>query len=198
MIDKPKSAEFNCSRSQGDFDLFADDDGSGYIVNTYYSHFCIERLDPTFTSGTGETTTIDAMDPTIKGHPDGDEAPSMFKRDGVYHLTYASGCCGCKGGSITWHHTAESPLGPWTKQGVLLTPSGPVTRAQQRAVFTVPAPGGKNRWVDFFLRKPSQGWPRRAHIFLSGARHQRNKRACIMGTPGAFNLLRFSKDLRTG
>ena len=104
--DYPNSVNFSCGGSQGDFDILVDDDGEAFIVITYYSHFCIERLNKQFTGGTGETTTIVSMDPTIKGHPDGDEAPALFKRDGGYFLTYASGCCGCKGGSITWQHRA--------------------------------------------------------------------------------------------
>jgi beta-xylosidase len=146
--DRPHhSANFSCGGSQGDFDIFLDDDGLAYIVNTYYSSFCIELLSPDFTAGTGRTSHVVAMDPTIKGHPDGDEAPTLFKRDGIYYLTYASGCCGCKGGSITWQHTSRSALGPWTYPGVLLTPQGPVTRAQQRAVFTIPGAGGKLQWI---------------------------------------------------
>ena len=56
-----------------------------------------------------------------------------------YYVTYASGCCGCKGGSIVWVYRAEHPLGPWVEQGSV-TPGGPVTRAQQRAVVRVAAP----------------------------------------------------------
>ena len=146
--DRPhNSANFSCGGSQGDFDIFVDDDDRAYIVNTYYSWFCIEELAPDYLGGTGRTARVTAMDPTIKGHPDGDEAPTLFKRQGLYYLTYASGCCGCKGGSVTWQHTSRSPLGPWTSEGVLLTPNGPTTRAQQRAVFTVPAPGGELQWI---------------------------------------------------
>lgn len=141
------SANFTCGGSQGDFDVFVDDDGRAYIVNTYYSWFCIEELTPDYLGGTGRTARVTAMDPKIKGHPDGDEAPTLFKRQGLYYLTYASGCCGCKGGSVTWQHTSRSPLGPWTVDGVLLTPNGPVTRAQQRAVFTVPGSGGQLQWI---------------------------------------------------
>ena len=55
--DRPNSASFGCGGSQGDFDLFYDEvSGKGYIVNTYYSHFCIEELDATFTAGTNKTT----------------------------------------------------------------------------------------------------------------------------------------------
>jgi hypothetical protein len=153
------SATFNCSDTQGDFDLFTDEDGTSYIIVTHYTFFCIERLDAHALAGTGETAKIVAMDPLIKekGHPNGDEAPTMFRRGELYYVTYASGCCGCKGGSIIWAHVASHPLGPWKSIGNL-TPHGPVTRAQQRAVFSVPTPeGGKqyvhlgNQWV------PGQG-----------------------------------------
>lgn len=133
------AANFTCSGSQGDYDLFTDDDGESYIIITHYSYFCIERLTRDGLGGTGEHSTIQAIDPLIHGHPDGDEAPVMFKRGGLYYVTYASGCCGCKGGSIIWAYWARHPLGPWYLQGTL-TPSGPVTKAQQRAVFRVPSP----------------------------------------------------------
>lgn len=129
-------ASFACSGAQGDFDLFTDDDGTSYIVVTHYSSMCIERLDASGTRGTGETASLPAMDVHIAGHPPGDEAPTMFKRGGTYYVLYASGCCGCKGGSITWAFTAPRALGPWTLMKNL-TPAGPVTKAQQRAVFRI-------------------------------------------------------------
>lgn len=137
------AAKFACSGTQGDFDLFTDRDGTAYLIVTYYSHFCIEELNPSATGGTGKTTTIVAQDTLIKGHPDGDEAPAMFRRGDTYYVTYASGCCGCKGGSVTWAWSASHPLGPWVLQGSL-TPGGPVTKAQQRAVFRVPKPGARS------------------------------------------------------
>ena len=142
VIDRPHSASFACGTSQGDFDLFIDPDipSVAYVVNTYYDHFCIEELNSEFTGGTGRVAKVTAMDPTIEGHPPGDEAPAVFKRGEWFYLTYASGCCGCVGGSITWQHRSKHPLGPWEQIGSLLTPNGPVTRAQQRAVFRVPAP----------------------------------------------------------
>ena len=141
-FDRPhNSARFACGTSQGDFDLFVDpaQPDVAYIVNTYYDHFCIEELDRTFTGGTGKTANVTAMDPTIASHPPGDEAPTVFKRGSWWYLTYASGCCGCVGGSVVWQHRARHPLGPWEQVGKLLTPSGPVTLAQQRSVFKVPS-----------------------------------------------------------
>ena len=152
------AATFNCSGSQGDFDLFVDDDGATYIIVTFYTHFCIERLDGGATRGTGATAVIPAI-PRGPPYPQGDESPVMFRRGDTYHVTYATGCCGCKGGSVIWAYTAAHPLGPWTRQG-MLTPHGPVTRAQQRSVFTVPdGKGGEsfvhlgNNWV------PGEGGP---------------------------------------
>ena len=53
--------------------------------------FCIERLDPHATAGTGETAKVVAMDPLIskkkKGWPNGDEAPTMFRRADLYYVS---------------------------------------------------------------------------------------------------------------
>lgn len=54
--------DFKCSGSQGDFDLLVDDDGRAYLVNTFYSHFCLEELDANYTAGTGVTAVVESAD----------------------------------------------------------------------------------------------------------------------------------------
>lgn len=140
--------DFKCSGSQGDFDLLVDDDGRAYLVNTFYSHFCLEELDANYTAGTGVTAVVESADftrplpggPELYYGPASDEAPAWFKRGGVYHLLYGNGCCDCKDGASVWAWSAPSPLGPYKLQGqVGLDPTThrPVTKAQLAAVVTV-------------------------------------------------------------
>jgi hypothetical protein len=44
------------------------------------------------------------------------ESPALFKRAGIYYVTYGSCCCGCKGGGGIVVFTSRSIYGPWTRQ----------------------------------------------------------------------------------
>ncbi|MFC4038101.1 family 43 glycosylhydrolase [Dactylosporangium siamense] len=97
--------------NNGDHDLFVDDDGTGYIAYTDIrgagagSHDqIIERLDATYTTGTGAYTRLGST------HT---EAPSLFKRGGVYYYVYGPTCAYCTG-TQTWYKRATAPLGTWT------------------------------------------------------------------------------------
>jgi hypothetical protein len=136
------AANCTCCNYQGDFTLFVDDDeATGYLVVRHDGFFCIEQLDETFTAGTGLVHHAPMVE--NKDIP-GDEAPILFRRGGTYYLLEATGCCGCKGGSTTYVLTADHPLGPYTLQGNIgeAADGSPVTKAQPRSVFKVPAPGG--------------------------------------------------------
>ena len=50
------------------------------------------------------------------GQDDYVESPSLFKRKGVYYLTYGSCCCGCQEGGGQVVFTAKQVAGPWTRQ----------------------------------------------------------------------------------
>lgn len=99
----------------GDFDLFADDNGDGYIVYTDINYpllpggidhtLRIQRLNSTYTSGTG---------PAISTATAAVEAPSLFKRNGVYYLLYGPGCAYC-GGTPTVYKTAAAAMGSWSE-----------------------------------------------------------------------------------
>lgn len=157
VLDGPaNSARFACSQSQGDFDLFVDDDGSAYIVLTHYTSVCIERLNADFLGGTGETTSLTTLDPLIPGGIPGDEAPVMFKRDGVYYVMYGSGCCACKGGSNVWVYASPAPLGPYAPPARRRW-FGPGRCAgdEVTAPLGVPAPG--RRWDTARLARQQLG-----------------------------------------
>lgn len=148
--DGTDGAKFKCSTAEGDFDLFVDHDGTGYIVVTHYSELCIERLTEAFTDGTGETATIAGQKITgVAG-----ESPVMFSRGGLYYVMWGSGCCACSVGASVFVHVARSPLGPYRYLGDIGTDPGHkacnpcdgkfVTKAQQSAVLDV---AGEIVWV---------------------------------------------------
>ena len=95
-------------KNGGDMDLFVDRDGTGYLAYTLtrgsYDE-AVERLDPTYTTGTGEAVRIGLRNT---------EAPSLFERRGTYYMTLSDPNCAYCDGTGASYLTAPSPLGPWT------------------------------------------------------------------------------------
>ena len=93
--------------TNGDENLFVDADGTAYIVYTDWvagGDIVVEKLDARYGSGTGQYARVGLVST---------EAPSLFKRGGLYYLTYSDPNCGyCATG--TSYKTASSPLGPWS------------------------------------------------------------------------------------
>ena len=87
----------------GDFGLFVDDDGTGYIsYNTINEHqVSIEKLSPDYRSSTRENGGV------IAKHM---EAGSQFKRDGKYYLMTDWTCCFCNYGSGARVYVSDDPL----------------------------------------------------------------------------------------
>lgn len=137
-------------RDGGDFSVFADDDGKGYLLyqSRASGHVAsVELLSDDFTDSLG------AVEPSKHSSglfgPKGIEAPAMFKRDGVYYATVGLDCCFCKSGSGVTFFTASSPLGPFVEhEQVGRYPNKTsVTKAQQNFVITVPGAGGKSTFL---------------------------------------------------
>eukprot|EP01079_Euglenida_sp_SAG-EU17-18_P001658 gene1658-2867_t len=98
----------------GDFDVFVDSDGSGYIVYGSNFYMSVEELTPDFLNSTGKNASAGGkFGGTV--FPDYFvESPSMFVRQGTYHLLYGHCCCFCYQGSGIISYTAPHPMGPWT------------------------------------------------------------------------------------
>lgn len=93
--------------NNGDEDVFVDRDGTAYLVLTDIvagHRLKIERLDPTYTTGTGEVSDLGVS---------GVEAPSMFERAGRYYVAYSDPTCAYCPSTGTSYVVADSPLGPW-------------------------------------------------------------------------------------
>lgn len=95
--------------NNGDHDTFVDEDGTGYIAYTDWrtnGTIVIEKLSADYLTGTREH---------IKAVTDGrTEAPSLFRRKGIYYVTYSDPNCGYCSGTGTSYKTSSSPLGPWS------------------------------------------------------------------------------------
>jgi hypothetical protein len=103
--------------NNGDETVFTDDDGTAYIVYTDWrsgGDLVVERLTADDLSGTGAYTRLGQS---------ATEAPALFKRNGVYYLTYSDPNCGYCSGTGTSYRTASSPLGPWSAATKLTTTS---------------------------------------------------------------------------
>ncbi|MFW6288900.1 MAG: family 43 glycosylhydrolase, partial [Spirochaetota bacterium] len=101
----------------GDFALFIDEDGTGYLIATITKdtdepteRHCIfiERLTDDYLGGTGEVSAKLAYNC---------EAPVMFRRNGAYYALFDTTCCYCPAGTGVQVHTATDPLGPYTYRG---------------------------------------------------------------------------------
>lgn len=137
----------------GDFDLLVDDDNAAYLIYTSVSNghnMSVEALTPDYVH------SLAATDPSkSSGFLPGItfvEAPTLFKRNGMYVAIVAHCCCFCKAGSGAIVYTAPHPLGPWSQQAggaqVGRLPSGlSVSAAQQNDVFVVKAPDGTEQYV---------------------------------------------------
>jgi hypothetical protein len=112
----------------GDQTLFVDDDGVGYVA--YTSHptgvrVSVERLSADFLSSVNESSGPFG--------PAGVEAPAMWKRGGVYYVSFGPTCCYCVKGSDTLLFAATAPLGPFVALGRFAARNE--TKAQQNFVF---------------------------------------------------------------
>lgn len=134
----------------GDFDILVDDDGSGYLIYTSLAQnhgISVERLSDDFQRSAAALNA--SMSSGIFGTAYS-EAPSIFRRGGVYYALFGRCCCFCGEGSDVEVYTATaSPLGPWSFQGeVGRLPSGAsTTKAQQNFVFHVDVAGGHQQWL---------------------------------------------------
>ncbi len=91
----------------GDFNLYVDDDGQGYIMyNTISGHqLSVERLAEDYLTSTGENGGFIAS---------GCEAGSIFKRDDLYYLLTDYTCCFCTQGSGARVYMSDRPTDGYT------------------------------------------------------------------------------------
>jgi len=123
----------------GDFNLYLDDDGQGYVIYTaHITHFSVthrmsvERLSSDFTGTVGATGNSGFFGNSFV------EAPAFFKRQETYYAVFGTCCCYCQSGSPVYIYTATNPLGPYIQQNNL----GGAIPSQQTNVLPVTTPNG--------------------------------------------------------
>lgn len=83
----------------------------------------------------------------MEGLEDFHEAAWVFKREGLYYLTYADNL---DGNNRMRYATSENPLGPWTYRGIFLEPTGCSTTHGSVAEF-------KGQWYLFYHNQDISG-----------------------------------------
>ncbi len=126
----------------GDFSLWADDDGTGYMLYSAHAHCQIERLTPDYLASTWETTNQSSL-----VFPHGNEAPALFKRNGTWYALVSESCCYCEPGGKVHAYSAKDALGPYAYLGEIAAGTNPqggkiATSAQQTNVFPVTGSDG--------------------------------------------------------
>ena len=100
-----------------------DDDGTAYLLYSSDAHAQIEVLTDDYLASTWAT------DGRTSGvFPEGNEAPAMFKRNGLYYALISDSCCYCGGGGTVRAFMASSPLGPYRYTGSITDGPNPFNR----------------------------------------------------------------------
>lgn len=144
-------ARANC----GDFDLFVDDDGTGFVIYTCGHVMGIESLDAQFLGSGG------AVSPLFPSYFV--EAPVLFRRGAVYFALFGWCCCYCRQGSGVMVHTAPHPLGPWTLVNSTAHPDGDVA-----CVPPAGAPGGLGEGGGRWLLPAPVDTPNQGCAYING------------------------------
>lgn len=84
---------------------------------------------------------------SMTGLEDFHEAPWVFKRNGIYYLTYADNL---PGKNRLRYATSSNPLGPWTHKGIYLEPTGCDTSHGSVVEF-------KGQWYQFYHNQSLSG-----------------------------------------
>ncbi|MGV2882400.1 family 43 glycosylhydrolase [Paenibacillus taichungensis] len=104
-----------------DQDVFIDDDGQAYMYYGSWGECNVVKLNADMKSlGTwSDGTVYKKVTPTKTGDNDYFEAPKVFKRNGIYYLTYAAGVWADSSYKVMYA-TSSSVTGPFVPQGIML------------------------------------------------------------------------------
>lgn len=135
----------------GDFDLFVDTDGTGYVAYDAWSNshrVVIEKLSDDFQDSLGAAASTGPVSPPSN------EAPIMFQRSGWYYLLFGHTCCFCRSGSNAAVWVSTHPLGPWNSTGIdiggkpgIVDGGTSYTKTQESFIFEVAVEGGNIEYI---------------------------------------------------
>lgn len=124
--------------------VFVDDDGQAYLVYGGGRKCQGGKLK-------NNMIEIDGEMKDMVGLEDFHEAAWLFKRKGIYYLTYSDRHqINGKGANRLNYATSKNPLGPWTYQGVYLDPTGCDTSHGSVVEY-------KGQWYAFYHNKSISG-----------------------------------------
>jgi beta-xylosidase len=120
--------------------VFVDDDGQAYLYYGGGARCEAGKLKENMMEIDGE------MQP-MTGVEDFHEAAWVFKRKGIYYLTYSDNN---RGANRLHYATSTSPLGPWTHRGIYLDPTGCDTSHGSVVEY-------KRKWYAFYHNQSISG-----------------------------------------
>lgn len=101
----------------GDMGLFADTDGTAYLLYSSDARIYERRLTAGYLDVTGSAIELAGF-PQV-GPYYGAEAPTMFSRKGIYYALVSVPRCPYCSGTGSGYFMAPSAFGPWTYQGLI-------------------------------------------------------------------------------
>jgi hypothetical protein len=120
--------------------VFVDDDGQAYIYIGGGHHCMAAKL-------SDDMMTLATKPIDIDGLGDFHEASWLFKRNGVYYLSYSDNT---QPQNNMLYATSPTPLGPWTYKGIYLGPVGCETTHGSVMEF-------KGQWYQFYHNQDISG-----------------------------------------
>lgn len=121
--------------------ILIDDDGEAYMYWGNNALYAV-KLNKDMISYSGEIKTFDIKDTSALG-PDYEEAPWIFKRNGIYYLMYAAFVP-----EHIYYATSTSPLGPWKYGGVIMDAKTQGSIGNHPGVIQY-----KNNWYFFYMNE---------------------------------------------
>ncbi|MCA8953789.1 MAG: glycoside hydrolase family 43 protein [Planctomycetes bacterium] len=144
----PLIGEFHNDAQPIDQFVFRDDDGALYLYYGGWGHCNVARLAPDLRGFLPWADGATFREITPAGYVEG---PVVFRRAGRYYFLWSEGNWGDASYRVAWA-LADSPAGPFTRQGVVLEQDPAIaTGAGHNSVLNPP---GTDDWYVVYHRRP--------------------------------------------
>lgn len=125
--------------------ILIDDDGQAYMYWGNNSLYCV-KLNEDMISYSGDIMSFDIKDKAAFG-PDYEEAPWIFKRNGIYYLLYAAHIP-----EAVYYSTSTSPTGPWKYGGTVMNAKAQGSIGNHPGIAQY-----KGNWYFFYMNEDLAG-----------------------------------------